>query len=166
VSKMGDTAGKGQGKVPFVRILIGLPRSGKTTFANAYRGLFPIVSADEIRMLVHGQRFWADGEDMVWAVRNIYLKMLFQQGVSFIVDETNTTKVRREPIIKLAKEHGYKVEGIWFQTPTEVCIERALKDTDSKLIPIIERMEKQFEPPTEEEFNSLAEIGKEWVVSE
>lgn len=147
-------------KTPFVRILMGLPRSGKTTCANTYRGLFPIVSADEIRMLVYGQRFWADGEDMMWAIRKVLLKALVQQGVSFIVDETNTTKARREPIIKLAREHGYGVEGIWVQTPATVCIERALKDADSKLIPVIERMDRQFEAPTKEEFDCIGIIGE------
>lgn len=40
------------------------------------------------------------------------------------------------------------------------------KEGQENLIPIIKRMADQFEPPTEEEFNSLAKIGKEWVVFE
>lgn len=133
---------------PFIRILIGLPRSGKTTYANSYRGLWPIISADELRYLVYGQRFWGFGEDLLWAIRKVFLVALMKQGIDIVIDETNTTKSRRAPIIKLAKEYGYRVEGIWFKTPPEVCIERAIKEGQEDLIPIIKRMADQFEPPT------------------
>jgi len=138
-----------------VYMLIGLPRSGKTTWAKRYqkREGTPIVSADDIRHLVYGQRFWGEGEQLMWAIRSVILKSLLQQDIDVIIDETNTKRERRKPIIDLAKEYGHDVYGIVITTTDKECIKRAEQEGDKKIIPIIERMAAQYaeEPPSHEE---------------
>ena len=142
-------------KKPTVYIMVGLPRSGKSTYAKRYKGLYAIVSADQLRYLVYGQRFWGPGEDTMWAIRKIVLKMLMEQGIDNVIDETNTTVSRRKPIVDLAREYGYFVEAVVIDTPKETCIERARADGDDSLIPIIERMAGQFEPVQREEVDYI-----------
>lgn len=142
-------------KKPTVYIMVGLPRSGKSTYAKRYKGLYAIVSADQLRYLVYSQRFWGPGEDTMWAIRKIVLKMLMEQGIDIVIDETNTTVSRRKPIVDLAREYGYFVEAVVIDTPKETCIERARADGDDSLIPIIERMAGQFEPVQQEEVDYI-----------
>ena len=136
---------------PILKILVGLPRSGKTTYAERYKGSWAIISADQLRYLVYGQRFCAVGEDLVWAIRKVALKMLLEQGMDIVIDETNATKVRRKAIIDVVKKYDYTIEFVVINTSAEVCIQRAEAEGDKYIIPIIERMEAQFEPPNNSE---------------
>ena len=132
-------------------MLIGLPRAGKTTWAKRKQkndGAV-IVSADAIRYLVYGQRFWGEGEPLMWSIRSIVLKMLMEQGVNIIIDETNTKRERRQPIIEMAKAYRYGVVGVVITTSEKTCIARAEAEGDEAIIPVIKRMAEQHaqEPP-------------------
>ncbi len=131
-------------------MLIGLPRSGKTTWAKQKQELSGgvIVSADAIRWSVYGQRFWELGEPLVWGLRDVLLRTLLEQGVDIIIDETNTKEARRTPTIKIAKNYGYEVYGVIVSTTAEECIRRAEDEEDDKIIPVIQRMAEQYEQPS------------------
>lgn len=143
------------GTIKTVYIMVGLPRSGKSTYADKYKGYKAIVSADQLRYLVYGQRFWGPGEDMMWAIRKIALTMLMEQGIDIVIDETNTTAARRKPIIELARKHGYSVEAIVIGTPKKTCIARAIAEGDERIIPVIERMAEQYEPVLPDEVDCI-----------
>lgn len=130
-----------------ITIMFGLPRSGKTTYIKNNNNKDVVISADTIRLLVYNQRFWSDGEPLVWYIRGIMLKNLLQQGSDIIIDETNTTIKRREAIIKLAKQYGYTINCVVIDCPAEECKERAIIDNQKDLIPIIESMAKGLEYP-------------------
>jgi protein phosphatase len=145
-----------------IKILIGLPRSGKSTWIkdNKKEGEV-ILSADDLRYLVYNQRYWAEGESLVWSVRGIFLKYLLQQGVDIIIDETNTTKKARKNIIDLAKKYGYYITGIVIKNYPNECIKRAEKTNQLDVIPVIHHMAENFESPEFDE--GFDEIN--WFVS-
>jgi predicted kinase len=138
-------------KRPEIIVMVGLPRSGKSTWVKENRFGRPVVSADDLRLLVYGERFNAEREAEMWKARGIALKMLMKYGVSLIIDETNTTKKRRKPIVDLAREYGYKAVAVVVNTSKDECIQRATSNWDEAIIPTIERMAAQFEPVGQDE---------------
>jgi predicted kinase len=138
--------------------MCGVARSGKTTWIKENKkDTDVIVSADEIRKIVYGQRFWQDGESLMWSIRTMILEYLMKQGKDIIIDETNTTAKRRKPIIKLANKYNYiiginVIEGV----SEEECKKRAIESNMSDLLSVIEYQYQNFELPEKDEgFNFI-----------
>ena len=83
-------------KKPTVFIMVGLPRSGKSTYVEQYKGLRAIISADQLRYIVYGQRFWGPGEDMMWTVRKIAFKDAHWTGYDIMIDDKHTASRRNQ----------------------------------------------------------------------
>jgi predicted kinase len=132
-------------------MLIGLPRSGKTTFRNQLIKQktidLTVVSADELRMLMFNKRFDVDNEPLVWYHRKIFLRSLMVHGKNVLIDETNTTIARRKGLFDLCEQYKYDCIGVHIATNRDICVSRALEDNDNDIIPIIDRMNNQFEKP-------------------
>ena len=129
--------------------LVGLPRSGKSTWGRAQG--WPIVNPDAIRLAIHGERFNAQAEPFVWLVAKTMIRALFLAGHRVVIfDATNTTRKRRDDLRSVEWETYFKV----IDTSPEVCLNRAVSENDSDIIPVIERMVAQFE--------SLEADEREW----
>lgn len=131
-------------------LTVGLPRSGKSTWAWERRvetGA-PIVSPDAIRLALHGQRFQALAEPFVWAIAKVMVRALFTAGhPSVIVDATNTTRQRRDEW----RDPAWRVVFHEMKVSAEVCRVRARATGDEAILATIDRMAAAFEPVTDEE---------------
>lgn len=137
-------------------LTVGLPRSGKSTWALT-KG-YPIVCPDAIRMAMHGSAFNPETERMVWAIAHYMVKALFYSGHHIVIlDATNTTRERRAEWKSLRWKRRYML----FQVSKEECLARAADRPD--LWPIIERMATQFEKIDQEEWDDLYENPAETV---
>jgi predicted kinase len=122
-------------------LMVGLPRSGKSTTARALG--FPIVCPDAIRITLYGERWRVEGERMVWTLAHYMVESLFEAGhTSVILDATNLTDDRRD------EWHATRWvrEFLEMETPVDVCIARALADNMPDLVPVIKRMAAGREP--------------------
>lgn len=130
-------------------ILVGLPRSGKSTWARASG--HPIVCPDAIRLALHGQAFNPSAEEMVWTMAHYMAESLFLAGHDkVVIDATNVTeKRRREWVSKFADMAEITINVI--STPPKECIKRALEGNREDLVPVIERMSKQWDLPVNAE---------------
>ena len=127
-------------------LMVGLPRSGKTTWAKNYvqeNSNTVIVSPDTIRLALHNHRFIGESEDFVWATHYLMVKTLLLEGYNVLVDATNITEKRRNPYFNKFK--GYEILTKVMNTSKEECIERAKLIKDEEIIPIIEKMANQYE---------------------
>lgn len=126
--------------------LVGLPRSGKSTWAK--KAGHPIVSPDAIRLAIHGQRFIAESEPFVWAVAKAMVRSLFLAGhAAVILDATNNTRKRRDEWKSKDWEMVFKV----ISTPDSVCLERAIAEGDEYIVDVIKRMSAEHEPLGDDE---------------
>lgn len=128
---------------------VGLPRSGKSTWARTQA--YPIVCPDEIRTALHGHRFIAESEPFVWAICRVMIRSLFGAGHHFIIlDACNSTRKRRDEWRTPEWSLCFKL----FETDEQTCFDRAQKDGDSEICPIIASMAAKFETldPDEEPF--------------
>jgi predicted kinase len=122
-------------------LTIGLPRSGKTTWARSSGE--PMVNPDSIRIALHGRRFWEPAELFVWATAYTMVEALFRAGHGrVIVDACNVTLKRRDPWMR-----KYECDFRVFLTRPEVCIERAVDAGDTEIVPVIERMAEEWDYP-------------------
>lgn len=142
--------------MPKLYVMVALPRSGKSTYVREnFKGI-PVVSADQLRLLIHGERYAREQEPKVWWVRNILLQALMEQGLDVVVDQTNITRDRRSQLLKLARKYGYEAIAVIIETDVETCKDRAVETRQEDLIPVIEEFALQLEPVLEDE--GFAEI--------
>lgn len=122
-----------------LHVLIGLPRSGKSTYAKTTG--HPVVNPDSIRLALHGQAFVPQAEPFVWAIAHKMVEALFLAGhTDVVLDATNTTPKRRREW-----DGQWACKYIYFDTPQELCIERAKADGKAYLVLVIERMAKSLD---------------------
>jgi predicted kinase len=135
-------------EVSQLTLTVGLPYSGKTTWAKSMG--FPIVNPDAIRLALYGQRFYEPAEPFVWASAFLMATALFKAGHEHvIVDATNITAKRRDAWGRINEHYGLKV----FETSPAICIARAKLKNDEAIIPVIDRMAKEWDLPIPESWS-------------
>jgi predicted kinase len=120
-------------------IFVGLQGSGKTTyFRDHFAATHEHVSLDVQRT---AERQAALIDECIRA------------GRSFVVDNTNATRVARAPFIGQAKAAGFRVISYFFDTPVRTAIGRNNHRKDKKPVPVpaILRATKRLERPALEE---------------
>lgn len=123
-------------------ITIGLPRSGKTTWAK--RQLIPTVNPDSIRLAIHGKAFDLKHENLVWWHAKIMTESLFRAGhEKVILDATNVTKARRDAWLSDMWERAFVV---FPETRLSVLKDRADMADTPALKAVIDKMAKDYEP--------------------
>lgn len=124
--------------------MVGLPRSGKTTYALTLG--YPVVQPDAIRLAIHGHRFIGQAEPLVWAIAKVMVRALFLAGHGTIVlDATNVSRKRRDEW----KDASWERDFLVVNTSANVCMERAGEDQEMRQV--IERMARYWEPVGEDE---------------
>ncbi|MBD2772619.1 WYL domain-containing protein [Iningainema tapete] len=147
--------------------LIGVPGSGKSTFAVllATLGNYRIVSTDEIRSSLYGdaaiQGEWSQIEEIALA----QIRDAIACGYSVIYDATNAKRVWRMDLLMKLNSKGVEDEVQWMawhlQTPIETCF--TWNQNRTRIVPdnIIEKMSKSlqdFPPIPAEGFAAVKEI--------
>lgn len=139
-------------------LTVGLPRSGKSTWAKA-QGI-PIVNPDSIRLAIHGKAFDPYHEDLVWYTTRIMVNALFHTGFpNVILDATNLLRANRNKWNSGIYENHF----VCFYEYPEICNQRAVASGKDYLLPVIKRMHESNETvhPTE----GYIHVGKNFTVA-
>ncbi len=140
-------------------ILIGLPGSGKSTWAGQFVTAHPdyqIVSTDDIRASLYGDAASQGDWLQIWA----QVLAAWHQGVAAILqgdlagilyDATNTRRRHRREAILAARRLGFThITFYWFDVSLSTALER--NRLRSRQVPgaVIERMHRQLQaaPPS------------------
>ncbi|TCJ13940.1 ATP-binding protein [Rubrobacter taiwanensis] len=138
-------------KGPRLAIMCGLPRSGKTTYARGLQEAGWVrVCPDDIRRALHGRSHYPPAEPVVWANAELAVRSLLLGGHAVVVDATHTTRARRAPWVRMARELGLRLEAYVLETPAEECRRRSRESDDPVPPEVIDRMAEQWEPVEED----------------
>jgi Predicted kinase len=104
-------------------VMIGLPGSGKSTYA-AQRSL-PVISSDAIRQQLADDAANQNIHGRVFSTVRYLLRQRLEIGrpVTYI-DATNLRKSERRAYIRLGEMYDCDVEALFFDVPLEICKQR------------------------------------------
>jgi predicted kinase len=143
---------------PRVLILIGLPGSGKSTWAARHRG--SVLSSDMARGLLTGDETDQSANARVFGLlRRILSERLALRQPLTIIDATNLTRKERKQWLRVVERHGAAAEAVVFDTPVAICKRRNAKR--ARVVPeeVIDRMAARLRPPAKEEgFHRITSI--------
>lgn len=142
--------------MPTFCMLVGLPGSGKTYYANRYlkKENATILSSDEIRKVLLGSEEAQWGNSVVFEAMNYAAIENLNEGRDVIYDATNINSKRRISLLdRIKREVKEKVyyTAIILAVPYETCVDRQLERERKVPEEVINRMIKNFEVPYYEE---------------
>ena len=133
-----------------VVLAIGLPGSGKSSWFKRH-DIHPL-SSDLLRELLFDDAQEQRFQDLVFSnLRSMLKARLIARRPMNYVDATNLTPHDRHSWIKLAKDYGYDVQGLFFDVPLEVCMERHQRRGRAVSEDIMRKMAGKLKAPTFEE---------------
>jgi predicted kinase len=139
-----------------VIVLVGVPGSGKSTWAAAQG--WTVLSSDEMRLVLSDDETNQGIHGKVFGAMRHLLKSRLEIGASpTVIDATNLRRKDRKQWVKVAQKYGAAVEAVYFEVPLEVALERNRMRT--RVVPedVIRMMHGWTQPPTAAEGFSRVE---------
>lgn len=131
-------------------MVMGLPGSGKSTLCQTLPGF--IINRDDLRIMVHGKYdYVVDDEGVIREMAFACATCVANDGRDLILDETCANVATRMRWIEHLKKLGFKVHGVYVDTPIEVCIARRQEDNkglDTNYETLIKSMAHGYKRPT------------------
>jgi predicted kinase len=139
-----------KGKKGAVVLAIGLPGSGKSSWFKRHN-IIPL-SSDLVRGLLFDDATEQRFQDLVFSsLRSLLRARLIAGRPMNFIDATNLSPKERHSWIKMAHDFGYEAHAVFFDVPTEVCMERNRKRLRNVPDDVMLRMAQKLRPPKFEE---------------
>lgn len=108
---------------PYLLVMVGMPGSGKTTFASQFAATFnaPFVDYAELHNLTGGN------PELTYQLADYTIGQLLRTKQTIIIDGPGDKQADRRQIVALAKHHGYTPLFIWVQTEPTTAEIRAVR---------------------------------------
>jgi len=102
---------------PILTVLIGMPGSGKTTYATAHFPASAIISIDACWERTYTS---TDGEHLFWML----LETQLSRNTDIVTDRTSLDPATRARLLYRGHQHGYTVHAVLLDTPYSVAVYR------------------------------------------
>lgn len=126
-----------------LRMLRGLPGSGKSTHAREYvksSGNAGRINRDDLRAMLFDSVWTGKREGIVIKCEKAIAAVLLDHGYTPVVDDCNLTEKHRQMWLGFAKERNLHFECIDLNQPLDVCVERD-RNRDKRIgLAVIHRM--------------------------
>lgn len=140
--------------------MIGIPGSGKTTYARRYLGHALRVSLDDLRLMLTGVAYDARFEGVVVMVAHAALTALLSRrnprSSDVLLDATNVTRERRQQYVRLAEQYGWPTVAVYVACDLEEALARDRRRPNRVGDEVVRRYYEQLVPPSADE--GFAEI--------
>jgi predicted kinase len=145
---------------PLIALLVGLPGSGKSTWAQS-KSPSGVLSSDALRELLSDNPDNQSIHTRVFRVLRDLLKhrLELRRPITY-VDATNLTPYERRPYVKLADLFDAEIEAVFFDVPVDECIRR--NRARGRIVPdeVIQKMaERLVAPDVKEGFSRVSRPG-------
>jgi predicted kinase len=132
---------------PTLIMLVGLPGSGKSTYAKTVLSHCKIHSSDDLREELYGDVNNQSSNDKLFRELHKRIKEDLRAGNDVVYDATNIHWKRRKAFLKEISNIDCYTEAHLIATPYEVCVVQNLQRF--RMVPesVIERMYKHFDVP-------------------
>jgi len=141
-------------------ILVGLPRSGKSTWIEKNKGNSIVVSNDWIRENILGGSYASTANAIVWTLGEAAMRMVLSQDKDVIFDAVNHTKEVRKFYVDIARKYDAKIKMVVFMTPLGICLVRNEIPSSHKLPnKALIDMHDVFSVPDEDEYDEVEFCG-------
>lgn len=131
---------------PNLILLIGIPGSGKTTYAKNYSKHAVHLSSDFIRAELYGDESIQGDPAEVFSLMQKRAVEALNEGKDVLYDATNVTRKDRASIIGICPRFA-KIEAHIIWAPIETCIERDVARERTVGKAVIDKMLKRFQAP-------------------
>ncbi len=121
---------------PIVMVVVGVPGSGKSYFAERFADTFgaAIASQDRIRWMLFSKHTYSKTEnDIVRQVDGLLIEQLLRTKRTFVIDGGYNKELDRRKLAARARKAGYKVLTIAVQTDMATIRRRALHRSESNV---------------------------------
>lgn len=139
-------------KKPILRMLKGLPASGKSTYAKELEetGEWVRTNKDDIRKAYFPDWTFKDEKEVIY-IQDCDIEAELSAGSNVVVDDTNFNPKHEVRLKKLAKDNNAEFEVLFIDTALEECIQRNKKRPNSVPQEVILDMYKKYVAPFKEE---------------
>jgi predicted kinase len=137
---------------PTFYVLVGLPGSGKTTYARAHFAEALRISLDDLRLMLSGRPFDLRYEQAVAVaadgLRDTLVPYAAANGWDVVVDATNVSRARRAPWIAIARRFGFRVAAVFVDCPLAVALKRNQRRAGPVPPGVVVGFAQRLEPPS------------------
>lgn len=150
-----ERAGPGESAPRRLYLLVGIPGSGKSTYARERLGDCLRVSLDDLRLMLTGRPYERASEPAVAAAGAAVMASLLRRLAlwrrDLVFDATNITRSWRRLNLERARRAGVEAVAIYFDCPLELALARNAGREAAVPDEIVRRFHAELEVPSLDE---------------